>query len=84
MINEKVCISSDEGLHARPAMSFCETAMKFNCDITVNKDGNSYDAKSILSVLCMGAMKGDIIELQADGDDEQEAVKALVEVLEKS
>ena len=75
-------IQNEEGLHARPATDFCQTAMKFKCNITVLKDGVSYQAKSILSVLCMGAAQGQEIELVTDGEDEDEALKALIQVLE--
>lgn len=83
MVSVKYRIKHEEGLHARPALDFCETAMKFKSSIITIKDGEAYETKSILMVLCMGAQKGDEIEIQADGEDEQEAVEALIQVLEK-
>ena len=74
-------IKNEEGLHARPASDFCKTANKFKSSISVIKDGEAFEAKSILMVLCVGAVKGDVIEIRADGEDEQEAVDALIETL---
>ena len=56
--------------------------MKFPCDITVEKNGRSYNAKSIMSVLSMSASNGDELIIRASGDSEEEAVKSLVEVIE--
>ena len=64
-------IKNEEGLHARPASDFCKAAGQFNSKITVIKDGKEYEAKSILNILCIGAVKGDVIEIKAEGDDEE-------------
>ena len=83
MVRTKYTIKNEEGLHARPASDFCKTASKFKSKITVIKDGEEFEAKSILMVLCIGAVKGDEIELTADGEDEQEALDALIETLDR-
>lgn len=75
-------IGFEEGLHARPAMEFCQTAMKFSSNIQVIKNGDAYEAKSMLSVLCMGASKGDTIEIVIDGEDEEDAMQAITKMLE--
>ncbi len=79
-------IHNDEGLHARPATDFCEKAMCFNCAITIkkNEEEDAFDAKSILSILCLGAVKGDSVTITAHGEDEDVALKALVDVLENA
>lgn len=79
-------IRNEEGLHARPATDFCETAMTFQSRISIQKDGDDevYEAKSILSSLCMGAVKGDTVRITADGADEEQAIDALVKVLENA
>lgn len=82
MVQVSYTIKNEEGLHARPASDFCKTAGKFKSKIAVIKDGEEYEAKSILMVLCVGAVKGDTIEIRADGEDEQEAVDALIETLD--
>ncbi len=75
-------IKNEEGLHARPAADFCKTAGKFKSKIDLIKDGEEYDAKSMLLVLCVGAVKGDTIGIRADGEDENEAIDALVATLD--
>lgn len=75
-------IKNEEGLHARPASDFCKAAGQFNSKITVIKDGKEYEAKSILNILCIGAVKGDVIEIKAEGDDEEAAVETLTRVLD--
>lgn len=82
MYEQKVTLTNEIGLHARPASIFIRAAVKFPCDITVEKNGRSYNAKSIMSVLSMSASNGDQLTLKAEGDKEEEAVKALVDVIE--
>lgn len=82
MYEQKVTLSNEIGLHARPASIFIRQAVKFPCDITVEKTGRSYNAKSIMSVLSMSASKGDEIIIRADGQAEDEAVNTLVDLVE--
>ena len=82
MLRVKYTIKNEEGLHARPAADFCNTAMRFKSTIRVIKDGEEFEAKSILMVLCVGAVQGDEIEITADGEDEKEAIDALVKTLD--
>ncbi|MGI6005456.1 MAG: HPr family phosphocarrier protein [Christensenellales bacterium] len=79
-------IQNEEGLHARPATDFCETAMAHESSIRVRRkdEEESFDAKSIISLLSLGAVKGETIEITADGPDEEAALKALVRVLENA
>ncbi|MDY4976090.1 MAG: HPr family phosphocarrier protein [Clostridia bacterium] len=81
MVKASCTIKSEEGLHARPATDFCKTANKFKSKIALIKDGTEYEAKSILMVLCAGAECGDEVEITAEGEDEKEAIEALVEIL---
>ena len=82
MYEQKVILTNEIGLHARPASIFIRAAVKYPCDITVAKNGRSYNAKSIMSVLSMSASNGDELTLRADGDKEEEAIKNLVDVVE--
>lgn len=82
MLRVKYTIKNEEGLHARPAADFCNTAMRFKSTIRVIKDGEEFEAKSMLMVLCVGAVQGDEIEITADGEDEKEAIDALIETLD--
>jgi len=81
MIQKTVEILNRTGLHARPAAEFVEKASKFKSKITIEKDGKKADAKSILSVLGLGVGQGSKIKITAEGEDEQQAVEQLVELL---
>lgn len=81
MIKKEVTIQNETGLHARPASLFVQTAVKHTSNIKIAKDGRSFDAKSMLGVLSLGANKGTVITIEADGDDEKEAVEALSNLL---
>lgn len=73
------------GLHARPASEFVKQAAKFRSRISiknVTRASAAVDAKSILSVLTLGVEKDHEIELTAEGDDEQQAVQTLRELIE--
>ncbi|HHW67742.1 MAG: phosphocarrier protein HPr [Epulopiscium sp.] len=81
----EVTLMNEEGLHARPASIFAKTAFKFKSDIKVYKNGNKdkeYNPKSILSVLSMGAAKGDTLLITAEGEDEDLAVEELKKLVE--
>jgi len=64
-------------LHARPAAEFVRTAMGFGARIAVGANGREADAKSLLSVLALGAKGGTTLRLRADGEDAAPAVEAL-------
>ncbi len=80
-VEATVTLMNKVGLHARPASLFVRTAKKFKSKITVIKDSKTADAKNILSVLSLGAEKGDQIHLIAEGEDAEEAIKTLVELI---
>jgi phosphocarrier protein HPr len=64
-------------LHARPAAQFVRLAMGFGSRITVSAGERAVDAKSLLSVLSLGAKSGTSLRLAADGDDAPDAIAAL-------
>jgi phosphocarrier, HPr family len=82
MYEQKVTLTNEIGLHARPASVFIRAAVQFPCDITVEKNARSYNAKSIMSVLSMSASNGEELTIKASGEKEEEAVKSLVDVIE--
>ncbi len=73
----EVTIRHKVGLHARPAALFVQTASKFKSDLKVLKGEREVNAKSILSVLTLGAGQGTILKLVAEGEDEDQAIEAL-------
>lgn len=75
------------GLHARPAAQFVKLAGRFPCKITVrklNSDKPPANAKSPLSVLTLGVNQGDAIELVTEGEQAEEALAALVALIESN
>ncbi|MTI46283.1 HPr family phosphocarrier protein [Sporosalibacterium faouarense] len=72
-----VVVKNETGLHARPATIFITEASKYKSDITVEKDGKEYSGKSIISILSMGAVKGDKLTLSISGEDEKKAATEL-------
>jgi phosphotransferase system HPr (HPr) family protein len=64
-------------LHARPAAEFVRAAMQFSARIVISVGARDADAKSLLSVLALGAKGGTPLRLRADGDDAFAAVAAL-------
>lgn len=74
-------IEDEVGLHARPATEFVQKAKGFAAKISISKDGKQADAKSILQVLGLAAGKGAVIEITAEGPDEEEAINALADFI---
>jgi phosphocarrier protein len=70
------------GFHARAAVQFVQLASKFKSDIKVKKDNVIVCGKSIMGVLMLAASKGTNVTLIAIGEDEQEAIKELGELIE--
>lgn len=81
MTEKTVVITNESGLHARPATLFTQLAAKFASKITIAVGEKKADAKSILTVLTLGATKGTEVVLAADGPDEADAVEKLAEFL---
>ncbi len=65
------------GLHARASTKFTQTASQFKSEVWVEKNGRRVNAKSIMGVMMLAAAKGSIIEIDATGDDETDAIAAL-------
>ena len=97
MIERHITIINKLGLHARAASKFVTTASAFGCAIQVGKSqieenqaGESQiektgqqqvDGKSIMSVMMLAASQGTELQLQCDGSDEQQAMEALVKLI---
>ncbi len=77
-----VVIKNTLGIHARPATAFVRLASKYKSKVEVIKDGYVADGKSILDILALGAERGSKILLRVEGEDEDEAFKALKDLLE--
>ncbi|WP_130870596.1 HPr family phosphocarrier protein [Intestinimonas massiliensis (ex Afouda et al. 2020)] len=78
MLTEKVTVCNPSGLHARPASAFVQTTGKFKSKVAIRKDGEEYNAKSIISILRACVKYQEEVEVVVNGDDEAEALSAIV------
>lgn len=78
----KVVLTNKMGLHARPSTQIATTAGRFASDVQITKDGLVVDAKSVLELLMLAAECGSELAISAVGDDAQDAVQALVKLVE--
>ena len=83
MIEKKAIVKSETGIHARPALAVVKVASKFKSEVLIVKDGNEYNAKSIVAIMCMAAVKNDEIIIRTNGEDEEAAAEAMVEIIEE-
>jgi phosphocarrier, HPr family len=84
MYSKEVTVENSVGLHARPATFFIQKSNEFKSSIWVEKGDRRINAKSLLGILSLGIIKGTSIRIIADGVDEEAAVTALVELIEKN
>ena len=82
MVKESLKLELKNGLEARPAALFVQIASKFESHISVVVNEKRVNAKSIMGMMSLGAIKGQVIEIISEGEDEEEAAKSLVEFLE--
>ena len=82
MTVREVRIRNPLGLHARAAARFVHTASRFRSRVTVTRNGKAMDGKSILGILLLAAGQGTVLELTVEGEDEVEALAALVTLVE--
>ena len=82
MFVKDVMVQNQVGLHARPATFFIQKANEFKSSIWIEKVERSVNAKSLLGILSLGIVGGTQIRIIADGADEQEAVTALIELVD--
>ncbi len=80
----KLVINNDVGLHARPAALFVQTAQSFQSEITVKYGEQNGNAKSLLAMLGLGVGQGSIISVEASGEDAQQALDALQELVDNN
>lgn len=82
-VENQLLITNKVGLHARPARLLVQTAARFQSQIQVLCGEKSANVKSILGVLKLGAVLGDTIVVRAEGDDAEEAVATLADLVNR-
>jgi phosphocarrier protein len=81
MLQQEIEIINKLGLHARASAKLTQTAGKYVSEVWVSRDGRRVNAKSIMGVMMLAAAKGAVIVIETDGDDEADAMAALVQLI---
>lgn len=81
MIERKLPIVNRLGLHARAAAKLVHLANQFESDVSLVKDGEQADAKSILGILLLAAAQGTTITVRVDGQDEAQTMEAVSQLI---
>ena len=69
------------GLHARASAKLTQTAGQFTAEVWLSRNGRRVNAKSIMGVMMLAAGPGSVIDIETNGDQEQEAMEALLSLL---
>lgn len=83
MLTKQVEVKLKTGLQARPAALFVQEANRFSSDVFLEKDGKKVNAKSIMGLMSLAVSSGTEINIICDGDDEQDAINALADFIQK-
>lgn len=81
MLQQDFEIINKLGLHARAAAKLVTLASRFGSDIQVGRDGQKVNGKSIMGVMLLAASKGTTITVYAEGDDENDAVREIGDLI---
>ena len=82
MTSQRVTVVNQLGMHARAAAKFVHLAGRFDSRVRVARDEREMDGKSIMGILLLAAARGSTITISAEGIDEQDAVNALVALVQ--
>ncbi len=74
-------VTSDTGIHARPATALVNKAGQYTAELTISYDGKDANLKSIMGVMAMGIIQGAIIKITAEGHDADHALDGIEEIL---
>jgi phosphocarrier protein len=81
MIHTRVTISNKLGLHARASAKLSKLAGSFPCEVWMTRNERRVNAKSIMGVMMLAAGIGSEVELETDGDQEQQAMDSLLALI---
>jgi phosphocarrier protein HPr len=82
MIKKDLVIKNKLGIHARPAALLVQTANNFHSSISIEKDGQKVNGKSIMGIMMLAAEHGAVLVLTVDGIDEEKAFAAIEKLFE--
>ena len=80
-IERELTIANKLGIHARPASMFVRIATRFDCDVFVEKDGETVNGKSIMGLMMLAAGPGSRIRVHAEGSEASKAVEELASLI---
>lgn len=84
MVKEKILVQNPIGVHLRPAGDIAEAAIKFKkCEVYLSSGGRTVNGKSLLSILSLGIKQGMEFEIICDGEEENEAMQAIIASFKK-
>lgn len=83
MIKTKAIIINKLGLHARAASKLVTTASQFSSHINIGKDEQIADGKNIMSVMMLAACKGTELNLEVEGQDQDQACQAIIDLINR-
>lgn len=83
MLRETIRVNGKDGLHARPAAEFVQLCKRMKSDVKLEKNGTVVPGKSIIGIMSMGITKGQEVTVIVEGEDEEEAMNAIKELLNK-
>ena len=81
MLKQAITIVNKLGLHARASAKLTQTAARFPCGVHISKNGKRVNAKSIMGVMMLAAGKGSRVLIEAEGEDAEGALAALVKLI---
>ena len=82
MLRREATIVNRLGLHARASSRLTQTAGRFACEVWISKGERRVNAKSIMGVMLLAAAQGALLTIETDGKDEEDAMAALLEIIE--
>lgn len=82
MVSQKVTVTNPTGIHARPAATLAKVAAPFKSAIVLDTGAKRVQAKSVLNLMSAAIKCGTEIVVECDGEDEAEALKAVIEAIE--
>ncbi|MCL5968341.1 MAG: HPr family phosphocarrier protein [Betaproteobacteria bacterium] len=82
MLKTSATISNKLGLHARASAKLTKLAGQYTCEVWMSRGGRRINAKSIMGVMMLAAGLGSQVEIETDGPDEQEAMQALLALID--
>jgi phosphocarrier protein len=82
MLQQDALIKNKLGLHARASAKLSQLAAQFPCEVWVARNGKRVNAKSSMGVMMLAAAKGATIGIETNGEQEQEAMGALQQLID--